>query len=145
MLAAVRTATYALARALKVFGLMNVQFAIKDGQPLRPRGQPRASRTVPFVAKAIGVPLAKLAARVMAGAKLKDLGLHQGAPAQALVRQGGAVFPLHRFPGAAIMLSPEIALDRRGLDGRRSRHRLCQDPARGQARPAPGWQRCFSA
>ena len=69
----VRTATHALARELKVVGLMNVQFAIKDNQLYVLEVNPRASRTVPFVAKAIGVPLAKLAAKVMAGVKLKDL------------------------------------------------------------------------
>src|SRR5262249_23566337 len=69
MLAEVRRATYALASALKVIGLMNVQFAVKDRELYVLEVNPRASRTVPFVAKAIGVPLAKLAAKVMAGAK----------------------------------------------------------------------------
>ncbi len=107
MLATVRHATYALARALKVVGLMNVQFAIKDGQLYVLEVNPRASRTVPFVAKAIGVPLAKLAARVMAGAKLKDLGFtREIQPKHWCVKE--AVFPFNRFPGAAIMLSPEM-------------------------------------
>jgi len=107
MLAEVRTATYALAKALKVVGLMNVQFAIKDDQLYVLEVNPRASRTVPFVAKAIGVPLAKLAARVMAGAKLKDLGFtRELKPKHWCVKE--AVFPFNRFPGAAIMLSPEM-------------------------------------
>ncbi len=107
MLATVRTATYALSRALKVVGLMNVQFAIKDSQLYVLEVNPRASRTVPFVAKAIGVPLAKLAARVMAGAKLKDLGFTKELqPKHWCVKE--AVFPFNRFPGAAIMLSPEM-------------------------------------
>ena len=107
MLATVRTATYALAKALKVIGLMNVQFAIKEGQLYVLEVNPRASRTVPFVAKAIGVPLAKLAARVMAGAKLKDLGFTKELqPKHWCVKE--AVFPFNRFPGAAIMLSPEM-------------------------------------
>ncbi len=107
MLASVRTATYALSRALKVVGLMNVQFAIKDSQLYVLEVNPRASRTVPFVAKAIGVPLAKLAARVMAGAKLKDLGFTKELqPKHWCVKE--AVFPFNRFPGAAIMLSPEM-------------------------------------
>ncbi len=107
MLATVRTATYALAKALKVVGLMNVQFAIKDGQLYVLEVNPRASRTVPFVAKAIGVPLAKLAAKVMAGAKLKDLGFTKELqPKHWCVKE--AVFPFNRFPGAAIMLSPEM-------------------------------------
>jgi carbamoyl-phosphate synthase large subunit len=107
MLGTVRTATYALAKALKVVGLMNVQFAIKDNQLYVLEVNPRASRTVPFVAKAIGVPLAKLAARVMAGAKLKDLGFTQEVqPKHWCVKE--AVFPFNRFPGAAIVLSPEM-------------------------------------
>jgi carbamoyl-phosphate synthase large subunit len=107
MLHTVRQATYALAKALKVVGLMNVQFAIKDNQLYVLEVNPRASRTVPFVAKAIGVPLAKLAARVMAGAKLKDLGFTQEIqPKHWCVKE--AVFPFNRFPGAAIVLSPEM-------------------------------------
>jgi carbamoyl-phosphate synthase large subunit len=107
MLATVRTATYALARELRVVGLMNVQFAIKDGALYVLEVNPRASRTVPFVAKAIGVPLAKLAAKVMAGAKLKDLGFtREFQPKHWCVKE--AVFPFNRFPGAAIMLSPEM-------------------------------------
>jgi carbamoyl-phosphate synthase large subunit len=103
----VKQATYALAKALKVVGLMNVQFAIKDNQLYVLEVNPRASRTVPFVAKAIGVPLAKLAARVMAGAKLKDLGFTKEIqPKHWCVKE--AVFPFNRFPGAAIVLSPEM-------------------------------------
>ena len=70
----IRRHTIALAKELKVCGLMNVQYAIKDGEVYVLEVNPRASRTVPFVSKAIGVPLAKLAALVMAGSKLKDLG-----------------------------------------------------------------------
>jgi carbamoyl-phosphate synthase large subunit len=107
MQAQIREATYSLARALKVVGLMNVQFAVKDGQLYVLEVNPRASRTVPFVAKAIGMPLAKLAARVMAGAKLKDLGFtREIQPKHWCVKE--AVFPFNRFPGAAIMLSPEM-------------------------------------
>jgi len=107
MIATIRSATYALAKALKVIGLMNVQFAVKDGYLYVLEVNPRASRTVPFVAKAIGVPLAKLAARVMAGAKLKDLGFTKEVqPKHWCVKE--AVFPFNRFPGAAIMLSPEM-------------------------------------
>ncbi|MEN9401450.1 MAG: Carbamoyl-phosphate synthase large chain [Verrucomicrobiota bacterium] len=107
MIATIRSATYALAKALKVIGLMNVQFAVKDGHLYVLEVNPRASRTVPFVAKAIGVPLAKLAARVMAGAKLKDLGFTKEVqPKHWCVKE--AVFPFNRFPGAAIMLSPEM-------------------------------------
>jgi carbamoyl-phosphate synthase large subunit len=107
MLNTVRTATYALAKALKVIGLMNVQFAIKDNQLHVLEVNPRASRTVPFVAKAIGVPLAKLAAKVMTGAKLKDLGFtREQTPKHWCVKE--AVFPFVRFPGATIALGPEM-------------------------------------
>ena len=107
MLNTVRTATYALAKALKVVGLMNVQFAIKDNQLYVLEVNPRASRTVPFVAKAIGVPLAKLAAKVMTGAKLKDLGFtREQTPKHWCVKE--AVFPFVRFPGSTIALGPEM-------------------------------------
>jgi carbamoyl-phosphate synthase large subunit len=107
MLNTVREATYALARELKVVGLMNVQFAIKDNQLYILEVNPRASRTVPFVAKAIGVPLAKLAAKVMTGKKLKDLGFtREQTPKHWCVKE--AVFPFVRFPGATITLSPEM-------------------------------------
>ena len=107
MLNTVRTATYALAKALKVVGLMNVQFAVKDNELYVLEVNPRASRTVPFVAKAIGVPLAKLAAKVMTGAKLKDLGFtREQTPKHWCVKE--AVFPFVRFPGSTIALGPEM-------------------------------------
>ena len=103
----VREATYALARELEVVGLMNVQYAIKDDELFIIEVNPRASRTVPFVSKAIGVPLAKLAARVMAGEKLVDLGFtDEIIPPYWAVKE--SVFPFNRFPGAPIMLSPEM-------------------------------------
>jgi len=107
ILADVRAATHALARELKVVGLMNIQYAIKDQELYILEVNPRASRTVPFVSKAIGVPLAKLAARVMAGAKLKDLGFTEEIiPEFWAVKE--SVFPFLRFPGASIALSPEM-------------------------------------
>ena len=107
MLATVHEATYALAKALHVIGLMNVQFAIKEGELYVLEVNPRASRTVPFVAKAIGVPLAKLAAKVMAGRKLRDLGFtRERTPRHWCVKE--AVFPFVRFPGATITLGPEM-------------------------------------
>jgi len=107
MLQTVRQATYALARELKVIGLMNVQFAIKENQLFVLEVNPRASRTVPFVSKAIGVPLAKLAAKVMAGKTLKELGFtREQTPKHWCVKE--AVFPFVRFPGATITLSPEM-------------------------------------
>jgi carbamoyl-phosphate synthase large subunit len=107
MLAAVRQATHALARELRVIGLMNVQFAIKGGDLYVLEVNPRASRTVPFVAKAIGAPLAKIAAKVMAGMTLAELGFtREVVPKHWCVKE--AVFPFVRFPGATIALGPEM-------------------------------------
>jgi carbamoyl-phosphate synthase large subunit len=107
MLAQVRAATHALARELRVLGLMNVQFAIKGGQLFVLEVNPRASRTVPFVAKAIGAPIAKYAAKVMAGMKLSELGFtREVVPRHWCVKE--AVFPFVRFPGATIALGPEM-------------------------------------
>jgi carbamoyl-phosphate synthase large subunit len=107
MLETVRRATYALAKELNVIGLMNVQFAIKGGDLYVLEVNPRASRTVPFVAKAMGIPLAKLAAKVMTGMKLKDLGFtREQTPKHWCVKE--AVFPFVRFPGATITLGPEM-------------------------------------
>ena len=107
MLDEVRQATYALARELKVVGLMNIQFAIKGDELYVLEVNPRASRTVPFVSKAIAVPLAKLAARVMAGEKLAKLGFtREITPPYWAVKE--AVFPFVRFPGAPVALTPEM-------------------------------------
>jgi carbamoyl-phosphate synthase large subunit len=107
MLEEVRRASYALARELQVVGLMNVQYAIKDDELFILEVNPRASRTVPFVSKAIGVPLAKLAARVMAGETLGSLGFtREIVPPYWAVKE--SVFPFNRFPGASVMLSPEM-------------------------------------
>lgn len=96
----------ALAKALSVNGLMNIQFAVKDGEVYLIEVNPRASRTVPFVAKAIGAPVAKLAARVMAGEKLADLPpIDRHIPYFAVKE---AVFPFNRFPGIDPVLSPEM-------------------------------------
>ncbi|MDD5677988.1 MAG: carbamoyl-phosphate synthase large subunit [Kiritimatiellae bacterium] len=105
--ATIRKHTIEMALALKVCGLMNVQYAIKDGEVYVLEVNPRASRTVPFVSKAIGVPLAKLAALVMAGSKLKGLGFtREVLPRHASVKE--AVFPFVRFPGIDTVLSPEM-------------------------------------
>ncbi|MDA1044667.1 MAG: carbamoyl-phosphate synthase large subunit, partial [Verrucomicrobia bacterium] len=99
--------TFALAKALKVCGLMNIQFAVKDEEVYILEVNPRASRTVPFVSKAIGVPLAKLAALVMVGRKLKDIGFTEEIiPEHFSVKE--AVFPFARFPGIDVLLSPEM-------------------------------------
>ncbi|MBL63370.1 MAG: carbamoyl phosphate synthase large subunit [Opitutae bacterium] len=107
MIETVRQASHALAEALSVIGLMNVQFAIKDGELYVLEVNPRASRTIPFVSKSIGVPLAKLAALVMAGSKLKDLGFTEEIiPDHWAIKE--SVFPFNRFPGCTIVLSPEM-------------------------------------
>ena len=96
----------ALARALEVRGLMNIQFAVKDDEVFLIEVNPRASRTVPFVAKAVGSPIAKIAARVMAGEKLADLPKINRDIAHVAVKE--AVFPFARFPGTDPVLSPEM-------------------------------------
>ena len=99
--------TAVLARALHVVGLMNVQFAVKDGDIYILEVNPRASRTVPFVAKATGIPIAKIAARIMAGEALSAFDLGNKARARhAAVKE--AVFPFARFPGVDIILGPEM-------------------------------------
>ena len=103
--------TVVLARALDVVGLMNVQFAVKDDEIYVLEVNPRASRTVPFVAKAVGVPIAKIAARIMAGERL-ELGLartcHQRLANGGHVAVKEAVFPFARFPGVDLILGPEM-------------------------------------
>ncbi|HEX5644207.1 MAG TPA: carbamoyl-phosphate synthase large subunit, partial [Erythrobacter sp.] len=96
----------ALAKALNVVGLMNVQFAVKDGEVFLIEVNPRASRTVPFVAKAIGQPVAKIAARVMAGEKLAGFEPFKRDLPYMAVKE--AVFPFSRFPGSDPALSPEM-------------------------------------
>jgi carbamoyl-phosphate synthase large subunit len=103
----IREYTHAMARELKVIGLMNVQYAVKGETVYVLEVNPRASRTVPFVSKAIGVPLAKLAAKVMAGKSLKALGFTQECwPKYWTVKE--SVFPFNRFHGQDILLSPEM-------------------------------------
>lgn len=106
IIADIKRQTEALARALKVVGLMNVQYAVKDGTVYILEVNPRASRTVPFVAKAIGAPLAKIASRVMAGEKLASFNLHENEVDHIAVKE--AVFPFARFPGVDIILGPEM-------------------------------------
>jgi len=107
LVAEIERQTKELAKELGVFGLMNIQFAIKDGEVYILEVNPRASRTVPFVSKATGVPLAKLATRVMLGEKLRDL------KPWAMRKSGHvsvkeSVFPFNRFPGVDILLGPEM-------------------------------------
>ncbi|HTD67346.1 MAG TPA: carbamoyl-phosphate synthase large subunit [Candidatus Limnocylindria bacterium] len=103
----IRKHTHAMARELKVIGLMNVQYAVKGDTVYVLEVNPRASRTVPFVSKAIGVPLAKLAAKVMAGKKLTELGFTEEIWTKYWAVKE-SVFPFNRFHGQDILLSPEM-------------------------------------
>ncbi|KAH2823023.1 hypothetical protein KXV85_001885, partial [Aspergillus fumigatus] len=98
--------TRELALGLDVVGLMNVQYAIKDGDIYVLEVNPRASRTVPFVAKVVGTPVAKIAARVMAGEKLADFKLKKKQLGHVGVKE--SVFPFARFPGVDTVLGPEM-------------------------------------
>jgi carbamoyl-phosphate synthase large subunit len=103
----IRTWTIQLAQALKVIGLMNIQFAVQNGQVYILEANPRASRTVPFVSKAIGRPLAKIAAQLMAGKTLAELGIiEELVPQHVSVKE--AVLPFEKFPGTDIILGPEM-------------------------------------
>ncbi|MFY8039794.1 MAG: carbamoyl-phosphate synthase large subunit, partial [Bosea sp. (in: a-proteobacteria)] len=106
MLAELERQTRAMAIALEVGGLMNVQYAIKDDEIYVLEVNPRASRTVPFVAKVIGEPIAKIAARVMAGESLASFGLKPKVLKHVGVKE--AVFPFARFPGVDVLLGPEM-------------------------------------
>jgi carbamoyl-phosphate synthase large subunit len=103
----IRRQTTSIALALKVRGLMNVQFAVKGRTVYVLEVNPRASRTVPFVSKAVGVPLAKLAARIMAGKTLAELGVEtEIVPRHISVKE--SVFPFNKFPGVDTLLGPEM-------------------------------------
>lgn len=106
MIAEIEKATAAIALELGVIGLINIQFAIANGELYVIEANPRASRTVPFVSKAIGVPLAKAATRLMLGEKLADLDLPRDRGAHVAVKE--AVLPFSRFQGADAILGPEM-------------------------------------
>ncbi len=106
LVAEIEAQTRKLALALDVRGLINIQFAVKDGEIYVLEANPRASRTAPFVAKAIGRPIAASAAKVMAGVKLRDLRLDRPARGHVAVKE--AVFPFARFPGVDPVLGPEM-------------------------------------
>ena len=107
ILAKLKDHTKALARELGVVGLMNIQYAVKNNIIYVLEVNPRASRTIPFVSKATGVPLAKLATKVIMGARLRDLGLTlEKTPSHISVKE--SVFPFARFPGVDIILGPEM-------------------------------------
>ena len=103
----IKKQTFALARELKVIGLMNIQFAVKDGTVYIIEVNPRASRTIPFVSKTIGIPLAKIAARVMAGKTLKELGFTvEKSFSHIAVKE--SVFPFNKFHDVDVLLGPEM-------------------------------------
>jgi len=106
ILAQLKQQTRDLAYALNVVGLMNIQFAIRENQIYLLEVNPRGSRTVPFVAKTTGVPLAKIASRVMAGEKLANFNLTERSLPHVAVKE--AVFPFARFPGVDVFLGPEM-------------------------------------
>jgi carbamoyl-phosphate synthase large subunit len=103
----IKRQTKALAKELGVIGLMNVQFAVKKNEIYILEVNPRASRTIPFVSKATGVPLAKIAAKVMAGKTLKELGLTEEKKVRHVAVKE-AVFPFDKFPGVDTILGPEM-------------------------------------
>jgi carbamoyl-phosphate synthase large subunit len=107
VLAKLRASTHALALELGVVGLMNVQFAVRGTEVYVIEVNPRASRTIPFISKAIGVPLAKIAAKAMAGQKLGDLGYTREVVTEHIAVKE-SVFPFTKFPGVDTILTPEM-------------------------------------
>jgi len=135
----IREATCKMAKELHLVGLMNVQYAIKDDKVYVLEVNPRASRTVPFVSKVIGVPLAKLATKIMLGAKLKDLGFTKEViPKHVAVKE--SVFPFNRFPGVDIILGPEMKStgEVMGIDSDFGRAYIKSQIAAGQNVPCRG-------
>jgi len=135
----IRENTYAIAKELKVMGLMNVQYAVKDEKVYVLEVNPRASRTIPFISKAIGVPLAKLATKIMLGHTLKDLGFSKEIiPKHVCVKE--SVFPFNRFPGVDIILGPEMKStgEVMGIDVDFSRAYIKSQIAAGQNLPKKG-------
>ena len=135
----IRAAAYKLAQALQIVGLMNVQFAIKDDIVYVLEVNPRASRTVPFISKAVGVPLAKLATRAMMGVRLHDQGLTEEViPPFLAVKE--SVFPFSRFAGVDIILGPEMRStgEVMGLDEDFGRAFIKSQIAAGQLLPRTG-------
>jgi len=135
----IKTHTRALSGELGVIGLLNIQFAVKDEEIYVLEVNPRASRTVPFVSKAIGVPLAKLATKVMLGKSLRELGFTcEVEPRHVSVKE--AVFPFERFPNADILLGPEMKStgEVMGIDGDFGRAFAKAQIAAGQRLPVKG-------
>jgi carbamoyl-phosphate synthase large subunit len=106
MIKRIRKMTEEIAKALNIVGLLNLQLAIKDGDVFVLEANPRASRTVPFISKTTGVPIAKIAAKVMAGKKIKDMGVKENIPEQISVKE--VVLPFDRLNGSDPRLGPEM-------------------------------------
>ncbi|MDD5611090.1 MAG: carbamoyl-phosphate synthase large subunit, partial [Candidatus Omnitrophica bacterium] len=135
----IREASYKMAAELKIKGLMNMQYAVRDNKVYILEVNPRASRTVPFVSKAIGVPLAKLATKVIVGEKLKNLGLTKEViPVYTSVKE--SVFPFNRFPGVDVILGPEMKStgEVMGIDKDFGRAYIKSQLAAGQDLPKKG-------
>ncbi len=139
MVTEIERQTKELARELEVIGLMNIQYAIKDGELYILEVNPRASRTVPFVSKATGVPLAKLATRIMLGEKLRDL-KPWDMRKKGHVSVKESVFPFNRFPGVDILLGPEMRStgEVMGLDSTFGKAFMKAQLAAGQRLPTQG-------
>lgn len=139
VLATIRRQTVQLAKALNVVGLMNIQFAVQGEQVYILEANPRASRTVPFVSKAIGIPLAKMASRVMSGKTLAELGYTQEKiPDYVSVKE--AVLPFAKFPGTDVLLGPEMRStgEVMGIDTEFGRAFAKAELAAGQVIPMSG-------
>jgi len=139
IIAEIERQTKALALELNVVGLMNIQFALKDGEVFILEVNPRASRTSPFVSKATGVPLAKLATKVMMGMKLKDLDPWSGRKS-GYISVKESVFPFNRFPGVDVLLGPEMRStgEVMGVDSNFGRAFMKSQLAAGQRLPLEG-------
>ena len=135
----IRKNTYAMAKELKVKGLMNVQYAVKNNIVYVLEVNPRASRTVPFVSKAIGIPLANLATKIMLGATLKELGFTKEKNIN-YVAVKESVFPFIRFPGVDAVLGPEMKStgEVMGIDSTFAAAYLKSQIAAGQRLPTKG-------
>ena len=135
----IREASYQMAKELHIIGLMNVQYAVKGDKVYVLEVNPRASRTVPLVSKVIGVPLAKLATKVILGKKLKDLGFTEEViPQYVAVKE--SVFPFNRFPGVDVILGPEMKStgEVMGIDADFSQAYIKSQIAAGQKIPKKG-------
>ncbi|MBN2831521.1 MAG: carbamoyl-phosphate synthase large subunit [Candidatus Omnitrophica bacterium] len=135
----IRKATYEMANELSLVGLMNIQYAVKDDKVYVLEVNPRASRTIPFVSKAIGVPLAEIATKVLLGKNLKDLGFTKEIiPKHVSIKE--SVFPFNRFPGVDVILGPEMKStgEVMGIDKDFGRAYIKSQLAAGQKLPRKG-------